>query len=367
MKFIISKENLQYALQNVQRAISVRSPMPLLTGILFECSQGFLKLTATDMELSIISSVPVEMEKEGSIVIPAKYIIEFSKKLPDIPIQFEAIGEGKMVTIRYGQSEFNINGYSSDEYPRINIVEKGYGFSISSEKLKDIIRKIIYACSNDDSRPIFTGVLLEINGIEAAMVATDTFRLAIKKFKVENPSPEKLNYIIPGKALNEIVRIMGAKENINVFFCQNQAVFEAEDKMIITLMIPGKFPSYQQVIPEKFNCLIKTSIKQLMESADRASLLAGEKNSLIMFNAGHDSILINVRSESGWIREDVPAKVEGDSYEILFNVRYLWEAIKAHDEEEILIKLTGAYTPALLSAPEDDNYISIIVPARTRE
>ncbi len=367
MKFIITKENLQYAIQNVQRAISIRSPLAVLTGILFKCEQGHLKLTATDMDISISSCVPVEAVNDGSIIVPAKYISEFAKKLPDVPIEFESIGEDKMITIRYGSSEFNINGYSSGDFPEMKLPEKDYGFSISSDALKEIIRMVIYASSNDDSRPIFTGVLLEIDKFDATMVATDTFRLAIKKFKVDSSASEIINVVIPGKALNEVVRIMGINETINVSLYQNHIMFEAQDKVIISRLIPGRFPSYRQVIPSNFNCEVKAPIKDLIESADRASLLAGEKNSLIMFKAADDGILISVQSESGWIREQIEAKVEGESYDILFNVKYLWDALKAQDGEEIIIKLTGNYTPALLESTTDNGYTSIIVPARIRE
>lgn len=367
MKFFISKENLQYAIQNVQRAISARSPLPVLTGILFKCDDGVLKLTATDMDISIMSSVPVEVEKSGGIIIPAKYISEFAKKLPDKTIEFESISEGQMVTVRYGQSEFTVNGFNPEDFPQMKVTEEEFRFVISSDIFKEIIKKVIYAVSHDDSRPIFTGVLLEIDGEEAVMVSTDTFRLAFKKFKINSSSSEIINTVIPGKALNEVLRIMGGNEDINVILYKNHIVFETEDKKIISRLIPGKFPSYRQVIPTNFNCIIKAPVNELLEAADRASLLAGEKNSLVMFKSTEEGVLISVRAESGWIREDVPAKVEGDKYDILFNVRYLWDAIKAHDGEEIIIKLTGNYTPALLESSQDEGHISIIVPARSRE
>ncbi len=367
MKFFTSKENLQYAIQNVQRAISAKSPLPVLTGILFQCDDGVLKLTATDMDISITSSVPVEMEISGSIIIPARYISEFAKKLPDKTIEFESIGDGQMVTVRYGQSEFTVNGFNPEDFPHMKATEEEFRFMIPSDTLKDIIRKVIYAVSHDDSRPIFTGVLLEIDGEEAAMVSTDTFRLAFKKFKINGSSSEIINKVIPGKALNEVLRVMGGDENINVVLYKNHIMFETEDKKIISRLIPGKFPSYRQVIPNNFSCKIKAPVKELLESADRASLLAGEKNSLVMFKSTEEGVLISVRSESGWIREEVPAMVEGDKYDILFNVRYLWDAIRAHDGDEIIINLTGNYTPALLESSLDEGHISIIVPARSRE
>lgn len=365
MKFLIDRENLQYAIQSVQRAISTRSPLPVLTGILFQCGDGMLKLTATDMEMSIMSSVPAEVAEPGDLVIPARYIAEFAKKLPDVPIEFETIGGGKLATIRYGQSEFNINGYSAADFPLLQVPEGEFTFSVPSEELKDIIRKVIYASSNDDSRPVFTGVLMEIEGVDATLVATDTFRLALKKFKIDVPAPNLINVVVPGKTLNEVVRVMGGSDGVRVTLSKNHVMFETEDTVIISRLIPGRFPSYRQVIPEKFDCVIRVFIRDLLDSADRASLLAGEKNSLIMFQSTGEGVVISVRSENGWIREDVPAAVEGENFDILLNVRYLCDVLRSCDGEEILVKLTGTYTPAVLTPPEEDGYLAIIVPART--
>ncbi|MHB8918237.1 MAG: DNA polymerase III subunit beta [Desulfocucumaceae bacterium] len=367
MKFLIDKENLHRAIQNVQRAISPRSPLPILTGILFQCSDNSLRLTATDMEMSINSSVPAEVREPGELVIPARYISDFAKRLPDVPIEFETIGGGKLATIRYGQSEFNINGYSASEFPVMQVPEGEFSFTVPSEGLKDIIRKVIYASSNDDSRPVFTGVLLEIEGDNATMVATDTFRMAMKKFKIDTPAPGLINIVVPGKTLNEAVRVMGGSENekVRVSLSKSHILFETEDTVITSRLISGRFPSYRQVIPEGFECILRASIRDLTDSAERASLLAGERNSLVMFQSTKEGVVISVRSENGWIREDIPASVEGESFDILFNVRYLTDVLRSCDGEEILIKLTGTYTPALLTPPEDGEYLAIIVPART--
>ncbi len=364
MKFSIDRENFQYVIQNVQRAISPRSPLPVLTGILFQCGNGVLKLTATDMEMSVVCSVPVDVADPGDLVIPARYIAEFAKRLPDMPIEIETIGGSRLATIRYGQSEFNINGYSASDFPLLQVPEGEFSFTVSSEELRDIIRKVIYAVSNDDSRPIFTGVLMEIEGTGATLVATDTFRLAMKKFVLDAPAPGLINVVVPGKTLNEVVRVMGVSDGVRVTLSKNHIMFETEDTVITSRLIPGRFPSYRQVIPEDFECVIRVSVRNLLDSADRAALLAGERNSLILFQSAREGIVISVRSENGWIREDIEADVEGENFDILFNVRYLCDVLKSCEGEEILVKLTGTYTPALLTPHGDDSYLAVIVPAR---
>lgn len=366
MKFLISKEKLHFAIQNVQRAISPRSPLPILTGILFSCSNdGVLKLSATDMELSINCSVPATVIEPGTMVIPARYIAEFSKKLPDIPIEFEKIGGGNLATIRYGQSEFNINGYSSSDFPSFQIPDAEFSFSIKSEEFKNIAKKVTYALSGDDARPVFTGVLMEIDGVGVTMVATDTFRMAMKKFSIETAPGDIINVIVPGKTLNETVRVLGAADDLKITLSNNHIMFETEDTVITSRLISGRFPSYRQVIPNSFSCTVNVSIRELLDSADRASLLAGERNSLIVFQTRSEGIVISVRSENGWIREDVPAAVEGENMDMLLNVRYLCDVLRSCEDDDISIKLTGTYTPALLTPPGDSQYVSIIVPART--
>ncbi len=365
MKFLISKNNLNRAINNVQRAISSRSPIPALTGILFQCYGNSLKLSATDTEMSIHSSVPAQIIEPGELVIPGRHIAEFSRKLPDLPIEFQSIGGGKLATVRYGLSEFNVNSYSSSDFPIIHMSGDEFSFSISSGEFKDIIRKVIYATSNDDSRPVFNGVLLEIEGDSAAVVATDTFRLALRRFKINPPAPKIINVVVPGKALNEAVRVMDGGEEVRVTLFKNHIMLETEDTVIKSRLISGKFPAYRQVIPQSFECVIRASIKELAESADRASLLTSDKNLLVMLQSTKKGVVISVRSESGWIREDIMAHMEGENLDIFFNVRYLNDALRSFDGDMILIKLTGPYTPALLTIPEDEDYLSIIVPART--
>ncbi|MFZ5645079.1 MAG: DNA polymerase III subunit beta [Bacillota bacterium] len=365
MKFFIDKEKLSYAIQNVQRAISPRSPLPILTGILFSCSEGKLNLSATDMEMSINCSVEADVVETGSLVIPARYIAEFSKKLPDIPIEFETIGGGNLATIRYGQSEFNINGYSAGDFPSFQVPDGEFSFEVKSEEFKNLVKKVIYALSTDEARPVFTGVLLEIEGNNATMVATDTFRLAMKKFRITSSSAEIINVIVPGKTLNETVRVMGNSDTVQVTLSKNHIIFKTEDCVVTSRLVSGRFPSYRQVIPDNFTCNLTVSIREMLDSADRASLLAGERNSLIVFQTRNEGVIISVKSENGWIREDIPAEVKGDNFDILFNVRYLCDALKACEGEEITMKITGTYTPALLTPPGDNDYLSIIVPART--
>ncbi len=364
MKFFINKENLLYAIQIVQRAVSPKSPLPVLTGIHFNCVGDKLILSATDFEMSIRCSVPATVEEEGSLVLPGRYITEFSRRLPDSVIEFETGPGNNMAVIRYGNSEFNINGYDAAEFPPFDIPEGNFSFKLDSDIFKEIVKQIIFAVSPDESRPVFTGVLFEIEGNTLTLVTTDTFRLALRKVNIEAGATELINIIIPGKTLNELARTADQKGSVNVVVGKTHTAFMTEDTLILARLISGKFPSYRQVIPNHFTTEIKINLKDLLESAERASLLAGESNSLVNLYAREDHVVLNIRSETGWIREEIKSESSGGSMEISFNVRYLCDVLRAINYERLHLKLTGPLTPAMIIPEENQDYLSILVPAR---
>jgi len=364
MKFFSNKENIIYAIQMVQRAVSMKSPLPVLTGILFECNDNMLKLTGTDTDLTISCTIPVVTEIPGAMVFPSRYITEFSRKLPDGDIEIEKIKDSNMATIRYGQSEFNINGYNADNFSIPEFQSGEIEFIISSEILKEVIKQVIFAASNDETRPVFTGILAEIEKNIMTLVATDTFRLALRKLSIDVNVENLINVIIPGKTLNETARILGSSKDITCQIGKNQILFKTDDTVILSRLINGRFPSYRQVIPENHSALVKVKLNSLLDAAERASLLVVERNPLVVFIVQDNNILINVRSENGWIREKVPAETNGEKLEIYFNVKYLCDVLRSCNYEEIYIKLTGAYTPAMVTPVTGDEFMSILVPAR---
>lgn len=364
MKFFSNKENIIYAIQMVQRAVSMKSPLPVLTGILFECSDNMLKLTGTDTDLTISCTIPVITEIPGAMVFPSKYITEFSRKLPDGDIEIEKLKDSNMATIRYGQSEFNINGYNAAEFSIPEFQSSEVKFKIASESLKEIIKQVIFASSNDETRPVFTGVLIEIEENILTLVATDTFRLALRKLTIDKSVENLINVIVPGKTLNETARILGSSKDVTCQIGKSQILFKTEDTVILSRLINGRFPSYRQVIPEKHSSLIKVNLGNLLDAAERAALLVVERNPLVVFIVEDSNILVNVRSENGWIREKVPAETNGEKLEIYFNVKYLCDVLRSCNYEEIYIKLTGAYTPAMVTPVTGEEFVSILVPAR---
>ena len=230
MKILTNKEILNNAVQLVQRAVSIKNPLPILAGIKFETRENQVILTATDLDIGIRCSFPAEVIVQGTTVLPAKYICELFRRLPELPIFIEADAATGSVTIQYGQSETRINGYPPEEFPELPLPEGINSFTLPGELLKEIIRQVVFATGNDENRPVFMGVLFEINGSELQVVATDTYRLAWRKVIIENCEETAINLIIPGKTLNELLKIIGINEQIEVTvtktksFCSRQCM-----------------------------------------------------------------------------------------------------------------------------------------------
>ncbi len=367
MKVIASKDNLSHGVQIVQRAVSAKNPLPVLTGILVKASEGHLTFSATDLELGIECVTPATVEEQGGVVLPAKYFSEIVRRLPDVTINFESSKEKNNTIIRYGQSEFNLLGMPEEDFPSLPTVDSDSVLSVKQEQFKTMIRQVGFATSTDDNRPIFTGILMEIEQGNMKLVATDTHRLAYRIGQIDKAqeSMEK-SVIIPGKTLNELNKIMtGEGEDLKIAFGDNQVVFEMPGIRFVSRLIEGQFPNYRQVIPQGCKTKIKVKTKDLLESAERASLLAKDGSNVIKFNIEEEYMMISSNSpDIGKIEEQVPIVMEGEKTQIAFNSKYLIDVIKVIDTEEMMVELTGPLSPGIIKPIDDESYIYLILPIR---
>lgn len=367
MKFSASKDSLSYVVQVVQRAVSTKNPLPVLSGILLKVNEGNLTLTATDLELGIECTVPVTVEEEGGVVLPARYLGDIVRRLPDVKIRVEVNKENNNTCIRYGQSEFNLLGISAGDFPMLPTVDGETTISIKQDLLKNMIRQVGFSVSSDDNRPIFTGVLMEIEKGTIKLVATDTHRLAYRLGNIGEKETDLVkSVIIPGKTLNELNRIMsGEDDDLKIAFGDNQVVFEMPGIRFISRLIEGQFPNYKQVIPQGCKSKIKIKTRDLLESTERASLLAKEGSNVVRFSVEKNNMIISSNSpEIGKIEEQIPVETEGEETQIAFNSRYIIDVLKVIDAEEILLELTGSLSPGIIKPADNENYIYLILPIR---
>lgn len=364
MKFKCLRENLSYGLQNVQRAIGVKKTIPILEGILIKTENNHLVITATDLELGIETKIPAEILEEGEIVIPSGKFIELIKKLPNINI--DLYKDNNNLKIKYLNSEIEIKGFNTDEFPLLPEITDKFNFTIKAKNLNSLIKKTIFASSPDESRPVFNGALLNISDNKIKMVTTDSHRLSINILKINHDSND-INIIIPRKTLNEILKIFKDEEEIiKIYGNDNQVCFQNSDTKIISRIIDGNFPKFDQVIPKNFQTTMKLNKKDFMETIERASLFVDSIDNLAIVKLiiKESNVNISSKSETGYLDENLNAFIDGDELEITFNSRYLIEALKVIDDKDIEFKFSGNLSPAIITE-NSDNYIYLVLPLRT--
>ncbi|MHB1126768.1 MAG: DNA polymerase III subunit beta [Bacillota bacterium] len=370
MKIVASKNVLVDTVQIIQRAVSTKNTLPILAGIYLEALDGTLHARSTDLEIGIEYSVPIDVQKEGAVVLPARYMTEIVRRLPDTDIYLEKINETGTTELRYGRSSLSINNYDPEQFPAFPQLEKGFVFFTGASELKSAIKQAAISISHDETRPVFTGAYLEIFENKFNLVSTDTHRLSLKTGNISmDPVAKKLGLIVPGRTLVELGRILEGGEDVKVTIGENQMLFEFGSVRLISRLIDGKFPDYRQVIPESFNTKLIVEHHEFLEAVERASLLARDeiksRANVIKIEVGGDTLNIDSQvPDVGHIHEEIKVKCQGDGAQILLNCRYLLDFLKVVDTSQITIELTGSLSPAILRPLEDTTYMHLILPVR---
>ena len=365
MQFTCSQKKLMDSINIVQKAVSNRTTLPALEGILLEAGDGVLKMTATDQSLSIICFVDAAIDTEGSVVIPSRLFGEIVKKLYDTDIRITS-EEGNVIHIEAGNSRFRLQGFSADEYPDVETMEEQDPVEMGQEDLKRIIQKTIFAAAVEETRPILTGALFEIEDTELTSVCLDGYRLGLVKSRLKSEAGMK-KVVIPGRALFEISKIIGGEDNtVNITLGERKVLFDLGYTRIITKLLDGEFINYSQIIPAEYITRIKVDHRLLYDSMERAALVAREgKNNLVRLGVYEKGIVITSNSEIGTAQEEVPAVFEGKELDIAFNARYFLDALRVIEDEEIMIDFTTQVSPCVLRPVEGDEYVYLLLPVRT--
>ncbi|HHT50544.1 MAG TPA: DNA polymerase III subunit beta [Eubacteriaceae bacterium] len=365
MKFICSRKTLLNGFSIVQKAVSTRTTLPILEGVLIQAEGNTIKLIATDLEIGIEKSLEGEIIEEGSIVLPANIIVELIRKLPDAPVEIKCDQEYR-TKITCLKSEFVIQGQSSEDFPNLPTIEDENSIEIPQDLLRNIIRQTIFSVASDPTRPILTGALMEIQSNELRLIALDGYRLALRKGKTENRDNYGISEVIPGKTLNEISKILtNDDEMVRISRLDKQMLFEYENTKITTRLLEGEFINYNQILPDEYKTRIKVYTNDLIESCERAELLARQgKNNLIKVEILQDQLVITSNAEIGHVREELPIEIEGEELKIAFNSRYILDALKVIEEEEIYLDFTTSVSPCIIRPVEDDNFVYLILPVR---
>lgn len=363
MRFICDTNELNTALSIVSRALAVRSTKPILEGILFEsCDEG-LRLTCTDLALGIETLLPATFSEEGRAVLPGKLLCEIIRKLPGGPCDI-AIGERMQATIRCASVRTTINGFDPVEYPELPQVE-GECFELPQNTLKDMIGRTLFAIAQDESRPILTGCLMEINASEMRVVALDGFRLALRKENVSGPSAP-VSAVVGGRVLGDIAKILAdTEEAVSLCFTKSHVRMNIGQTRVVARLLEGEFIRYRQILPEEWQTRVTVERAELGSAIDRASLIAREgKSNLVCFKLDGETLEVSSNSETGDMEEKMQVITEGKDLTIAFNVRYITDVLKALSDDQIVMRFNSNVSPCVVCPVEGDSYLYLVLPVR---
>ncbi|MBW0768902.1 DNA polymerase III subunit beta [Mammaliicoccus lentus] len=376
MKFTIQRDYFLNQLNDTLKAISPRTTLPILTGIKIDATDKGIILTGSDSEISIEITIQenidgekiVDIEEKGSVVLPGRFFVDIVKKLPGKTVNLSTNDQFKTL-ITSGHSEFNVSGLDPDQYPLLPQVSEDDAIKLPIKVLKNIIAQTNFAVSTSETRPVLTGVNWLIQDKELICTATDSHRLALRKLKLEDEDIEDKNVIIPGKALSELNKIVSdSEDDINIFFASNQVLFKVGHINFISRLLEGNYPDTTRLFPENYETKLGVNNSEFYHAIDRASLLAREGgNNVIKLSTDVNKLELSSTSpEIGTVKEEVTTEeVEGESLKISFNSKYMMDALKAIDNNDVHVEFFGTMRPFILKPKDDESVIQLILPIRT--
>ncbi len=374
MKLTIKKDLLLNALNKVSKAISTKNLIPVLAGIKFELKKKKLTLTASDNDITIQTMIEstneedFKVEHEGSIIIQGKYILDIVRKLPDKYINIEVVDELKIL-IYTENSEFNLNGISESEYPNIGLEESKKKVHIKASVFKDIVNQTAFASSNEESKPVLTGINFNIVGDVLECNSTDSYRLARKVIKLDNASEENYNIVIPSHNILEFSRIIDEEDgDIELHIFNNKILFKTGNLKFESRLINGTYPNTSNLLPDDSYLVVSTNLNAFYDVIDRVSILTSdkEKNIVTLETNGDMLILKSSSVEIGRVEEKMPiTKNNNEDIKISFSAKYMMEALKSFSTETVDIHFVGEIKPILIKSSEDETLTQLVLPIRT--
>ena len=362
MKFVCSKSNLLTGVQTVSKAVPSKTTMSILECILIDTTKGNITLTANDMELGIETIIDGNIIEKGIIALDAKIFLDIVRKLPDSNITVEVDNSYK-TTITCEKAKFNIIGKSGEDFSYLPQIERNESVLVSQYTLKEVVRQTIFSIADNDNNKIMSGELFEINENELKVVSLDGHRISIRKIELKNSYPHK-KVIVPGKTLNEISKILSgdADKDVSMSFTSKHVVFEFDNTTVVSRLIEGEYFKIDQMLSSDYETKVKINKKEFLDCIDRATLLVkeGDKKPIII-NITDDNMELKINSTVGSMNENIDISKSGKDLMIGFNPKFLIDALKVIDDEEIDIYLVNPKAPCFIKDAAE-RYIYLILP-----
>jgi DNA polymerase III subunit beta len=362
LKISCARDELTRQLGVVSRAASTRTTVQVLAGILLRAESGRLDLSATDMEISLRTSLEADVGAEGAVVVPGKLLVDLARLLPgdDVSIEHRQ-GEG-VVEVVSGAAVYRIHTYNAEDFPRLPDPAGSTMVPIDAEALLATAAKVGRAASRDESRPVLTGILVRFEGEKLVMAATDSYRLAVKETSMEAAGPE-LDAIVPARALLELGRVAQDASELQLGLQENQVLFASDGILLTTRRIEGQFPNYRQLLPESFESEVTLPREELLDVVRRVAVMA-QRNAPLRLRFAEGELTVSAQTQDvGEAHEAMPAPFSGEPLDIGFNPEFLRDGIESVDGDELRLKLISPLRPAVLQGSSDD-FSYLIMPIR---
>lgn len=368
MKFKIKKDEFLKGLSRIQSVADKRNTMPILSNVLIESVEGGISLTATDLEIGLRGIYAAEVEETGGITLSAKKLFEIVRELPHEDVLFETT-ENNWATIKSGKAVFKFTGLPREEFPSLPTMDEAVFMEIDGHSMRDLIKKTIFAAGDNDTRYVLNGIYMTVapieGGISIQMVGTDGHRLAVIKSVFDGIQGVEASAIIPKKSANELKKLLEEDEGaLQMAMSKNHIVFKIDTLYMVTRLIEGNYPNYEQVIPASNNVLISIDKSALSSALKRVSLLSRERTNAVKFAfADNVAILSSQNPEMGEAREDIPVEYTGESIEVGFNAKYIIEALNVMEHEAVELQLKDSLSPCIIHT-SSDGYRCVVMPMR---
>ncbi|MBC7083229.1 MAG: DNA polymerase III subunit beta [Firmicutes bacterium] len=366
------RDDLATSVATVQRAVSSRTTLPILSGVLIETTPAGLRLVGTDLELSVETYMPVSATAQAAMVLPARYLGEIVRRLPDKEVKIEFDPGRRVATISSGKAVYSINSMEPAEFPLFPQVQGDVWWTVPGKDLAEFVKQTAFAAATDENRPFLTGVLVSLDGGEARLVATDTFRLALRKVTVdrEKSSPNESGVrqmIVPARAFAEVGRIVQSESGeVEIYASANQVGFKCCKTTIVSRLIDGQFPNYERVIPKTWKSRMVVDRARLLEAVERVAVLGKDEFGTVKLGYGGETLTISANApDVGMAFEEVGVTAtEGETGETALRSRYLLDVLRAVGDEELTLEVTGPVSPVVLRQAQDQatDYLYLIMP-----
>ena len=371
MRLSCLQENLSRGLSVVGRAIAARTPLPITQNVLLSTDESRLKLSATNLEIAITTWIGAQIEEEGSITIPARLLSEFVNSLPAERIDISSTDQPIGLDLQCARFEAHINGTDSEDFPPIPSVESGVIGKIEPSALSNAITHVAFAAATEDSRPVLTGTKVELSGEKVTFAAADGFRLSVYRGNLAEPISEDISFVIPARALQEVNRLVGHQETpveFTVTPSKSQALFRLDDIEIVSQLIQGTFPNYEQLIPEDYGTRVVVMREEFLRATRTASIFARDGSGIVRLQVsgdGEGKLSISSKAEElGNNQGDIDATVEGSEAEakIAFNSKYLSEVLDVLDQDQVALETSTPSSPGVIRLIDNDGFLHVVMP-----